>query len=182
MSTLCAWNVDTVNTKSTIKSKNLPKEKRSENYHHGNLREAIMETSLELIAAKGVRALTLREIGARLGVSRTAPYRHFADKAALLAALGAVGFKKFGDVLEEARRGAGTTYFEQLDSMGVAYVRFAGQHRAHFEVMFGSDGEELKLDSEGSKVAARAFEILADTIRDGQKAGEIVEGDPVDIA
>jgi AcrR family transcriptional regulator len=162
--------------------KNLPKEKRSETYHHGNLREAIMESSLELIAANGVRALTLREIGARLGVSRTAPYRHFADKAALLAALGTVGFKQFGDALEEARRHASGSFFEQLDAMGFAYVRFAAEHRAHFEVMFGSGGEGLQLDSEGSKVADRAFGILADTIRDGQNAGEFVDGDPVDIA
>ncbi len=141
-----------------------------------------METSLELIGDKGVRALTLREIGARLGVSRTAPYRHFADKAALLAAIGAVGFKTFGDVLEEARRNAGVSHFEQLNAMGLAYVRFAAQHRAHFEVMFGSGSEALQLDAEGSKVAERSFDILADTIRNGQSAGEFVEGDPVDIA
>jgi len=141
-----------------------------------------MKTSLELIAAKGVRALTLREIGSRLGVSRTAPYRHFPDKGALLAAIGAVGFKQFGDALEQARQSAGASYFEQLDAMGMAYVRFAAEHRAHFEVMFGSGPQALDLDSEGSKVADRAFQILADTIRNGQAAGEILEGDPVDIA
>jgi AcrR family transcriptional regulator len=161
---------------------NLPDEKRPEHYHHGRLREAIMETSLDLIAENGVRALTLREIGARLAVSRTAPYRHFADKATLLAALAKVGFARFGDVLEEARNQAGTSHLKQLEAMGVAYVRFAAGHRAHFEVMFGSGSDSLPLDAEGSQVADRAFGILRETIRDGQLAGEIVDGDPVDIA
>jgi AcrR family transcriptional regulator len=160
----------------------LSKEKRPEKYHHGNLREAIMETSLDLIREKGVRALTLREIGARLGVSRMAPYRHFADKDALLAAIGTVGFQRFGDVLDEARKNAGGSYFDQLDAMGIAYVRFASEHRAHFEVMFGPGGEALHLDPEGSKVADRAFGILEETIHNGQAAGEFVQGDSVELA
>ncbi|MFL6414979.1 MAG: TetR/AcrR family transcriptional regulator [Bryobacteraceae bacterium] len=141
-----------------------------------------MSTSLELIESKGVRALTLREIGSRLGVSRTAPYRHFADKRALLAALGAGGFKEFGNVLDQARRAATGTYLNQLDAMGAAYVQFAAQHGAHFEVMFGSGGEAVELDPEGAKAAERAFGILEETIRHGQAAGEIVDGNSVDLA
>lgn len=141
-----------------------------------------METSLELIAEEGVRALTLREIGTRLGVSRTAPYRHFADKDALLGAIGAAGFQGFGDVLDHARKSAASNFFDQLEAMGIAYVRFAAEHRAHFEVMFGSGGKALHLDPEGSKVADRAFGILEETIRGGQAAGEFVGGDSMDIA
>jgi AcrR family transcriptional regulator len=160
----------------------LPQEKHPKTYHHGNLREAILQTSLELIEEKGVRALTLREIGTRLGVSRMAPYRHFADKTALLAALGTTGFQQFGDVLDDARKNAGTGYFDQLNTMGLAYVRFAAEHRAHFEVMFGLGGEALHLDQEGSKVADRAFGILEETIRNGQAAGEMIDGDSTEIA
>jgi AcrR family transcriptional regulator len=160
----------------------LSKQKSPAHYHHGNLREAIMETSLQLIEDKGVRALTLREIGARLDVSRTAPYRHFPDKRALLAALGAAGFKQFADVLDRARQNAGSSYFDQLDAMGAAYVRFAANHKAHFEVMFGPGGEALQLDPEGKKVADQAFGILVETIRNGQSAGEVVDGGAEDIA
>jgi AcrR family transcriptional regulator len=163
-------------------SRTVARQKHSGKYHHGNLREAILETSLELIQEKGVRALTLREIGIRLGVSRSAAYRHFADKAALLAALGAAGFKQFGDALDQARTQAGPSYFEQLDAMGNAYVRYAAEHRAHFEVMFGLGGKAVHLDPEGSRVADRAFGILEETIRNGQAAGEIVSGDSVAIA
>src|SRR4051812_960892 len=141
-----------------------------------------MGVSLQLIEEKGARALTLREIGTRLGVSRTAPYGHFTDKDALLSALGAAGFQQFGVVLDEGRKSAGSSYFDQLDAMGVAYVKFAWEHRAHFEVMFGLGSEALKLDPEGSKVAERAFGILEETIRNGQAAGEFVPGNSVAIA
>lgn len=141
-----------------------------------------MEVSLKLIEEKGVRALTLREIGARLGVSRMAPYRHFADKAALLAALAVTGFQEFGAALEQARQNAPQSFLAQLDAMSIAYVRFASGHRAHFEVMFGSGGEPLQLDAAGSKIADAAFHILADTVARGQQAGEIVDGDPVALA
>src|SRR5258708_31186887 len=79
---------------------------RVASYHHGNLRAALIDTSLKLIEEKGVRALTLREIGTRAGVSRTAAYRHFTNKAALLAAISEAGFKEFGDALEAPRQQA----------------------------------------------------------------------------
>ena len=71
-------------------------------YHHGNLRATLIETGLRLIASKGLAALTLREIGARAGVSRMAAYRHFSNKSELIAAIREVGFTKFGDALQQA--------------------------------------------------------------------------------
>jgi AcrR family transcriptional regulator len=65
---------------STVKRKRTKKAQARPTYHHGNLRAALIQGGLELIEEKGVRALTLREIGDRLGVSRSAPYRHFTDK------------------------------------------------------------------------------------------------------
>ena len=62
-------------------------------YHHGNLRRALLDEALATIRNEGVSGLTLREIGARLGVSRTALYRHFADKRALLTAVATEGFR-----------------------------------------------------------------------------------------
>ncbi len=91
-------------------------------------------------------------------------------------------FSNLGMSSTRARKDAGTSYFDQLNAMGLAYVRFAGEHRAHFEVMFGLGGEALQLDPDGSKVADRAFGILEETIRGGQSSGEMIEGDPVEIA
>src|SRR5262249_56309453 len=67
--------------------------RRHRPYHHGNLRRALLDEALATIRTEGVDALTLREIGARLGVSRTALYRHFADKRALLAGVATEGFR-----------------------------------------------------------------------------------------
>jgi AcrR family transcriptional regulator len=151
-------------------------------YHHGNLRESIIQESLALIAENGVRALTLREIGARLGVSRMAPYRHVADKAALLAAISASGFRQFADALDEARRSAGRSFVARGEAMAVAYVRFALQHRAHFEVMFGGGGEPQYLDAAGAVEANRSFSVLEETVREGQETGEVRKGDSVSLA
>src|SRR5277367_1200570 len=101
-------------------------------YHHGNLRAALIEASLKLIEEKGVRALTLREIGIRVGVSRMAAYRHFHDKADLLAAIREVGFSQFADALEGARQSV-TDPGARLEAMALAYVRFAAEHRVHYE-------------------------------------------------
>ena len=71
-------------------------------YHHGDLRRALLEEAVRTIQTHGVEALTLRTVGERLGVSRTALYRHFADKPALLAAVGREGFRLLRLALTEA--------------------------------------------------------------------------------
>src|SRR6478752_1849039 len=90
---------------------------KSRKYHHGNLREALIEAGLVLIAEKGVRALTLREIGARAGVSRMAAYRHFKNKEDLLLAISEAGFVRFGDKLENARRTAPANFADRITAM-----------------------------------------------------------------
>lgn len=145
-------------------------------YHHGNLREALIEAGLKLIEDKGVRALTLREIGAQVGVSRMAAYRHFADKADLLEAISEAGFGQFADALDQARGNAGDAFGTRLKAMALAYVRFAAEHPAYYEVMFGWGG------GESGESATRAFGILEETVREGQRSGEVRQEDPVMLA
>jgi AcrR family transcriptional regulator len=111
-----------------------------------------------------------------------APYRHFADKAALLAAISTSGFRQFADALDTARRNAGESFKARGEAMAVAYVRFALEHRAHFEVMFGGGGEPQYLDACGEVEANRAFSVLEETVRGGQETGEVTEGDSVALA
>lgn len=146
------------------------KKTRRRAYHVGNLREALLKAGAELIEKKGVRALTLREIGKRLGVSRMAAYRHFPDKAALLGAISEIGFARFAEALAKARD-AHREHFARLEALGVAYVRFAAENRAHFQVMFGIETEAPELSKEGKAVADRAFATLRETIEAGAKAG-----------
>ena len=151
-------------------------------YHYGNLREALIQSSLGVIAESGVKALTLREIGNRLGVSRMAAYRHFADKAALLAAISEIGFTRFAAALQTAAT-SHKGHYARLEEMGVAYVRFAAENRAHFEVMFGANGEAQNLTESGRKVAERSFSILLNVIQDGQQAGKFAfASDPLPVA
>jgi AcrR family transcriptional regulator len=132
-------------------------------YHHGNLRRALLDEALATIRADGVDALTLREIGARLGVSRTALYRHFADKRALLTAVATEGFRTLRQQLvaawDEGGRGPGAFH-----SMGVAYVRFAVANPSHYRVMFGGFVDPKACDPELATEAAGAFQALVDAL------------------
>lgn len=136
-----------------------------------------MAAGLRLIEEKGVRALTLREIGATVGVSRMAAYRHFADKADLLGAIQEAGFGEFADALEKARNAAAPDFASRMRAMALAYVRFAESRPAHFEVMFAA-----QVQRPASPAGARAFGILEQTIREGQSAGLVQPGDSVQLA
>src|SRR5690349_17563210 len=130
-------------------------------YHHGDLRRALVAEALETIRASGVDALTLRSIGATLGVSRTALYRHFPDKSALLRAVGREGFRLFRTALEDARR-AEPTWRDGFRAMGKAYVRFARERSSHYMVMFGGFLDACDSDPELAREGAAAFQTLVD--------------------
>ena len=100
-------------------------------YHHGDLRRALLAAAADTITEHGPAAVSLRELARRAGVSNAAPVHHFKDKAGLLTALAAEGFALLAETLTATR--------DRTDSfveLGVSYVRFAMEHRAHFEVMF----------------------------------------------
>jgi AcrR family transcriptional regulator len=100
-------------------------------YHHGNLRPALLRAAVEAIGQAGPTAMSLREVARRAGVSHAAAAYHFGDKAGLLTAVAVQGYHLLTDELRSARD-ADLGFLE----MGVAYVRFAVRHRAHFEVMY----------------------------------------------
>jgi AcrR family transcriptional regulator len=107
-------------------------ERRS--YHHGDLRRTLLSAAVTAINESGPAALSLRDLARRAGVSHAAPAHHFGDKSGLLTALATEGFDLLAAALSEARERTG-----DLLEVGVAYVRFAVDHRAHFEVMFRPD-------------------------------------------
>jgi AcrR family transcriptional regulator len=143
-------------------------------YHHGNLRRALLDQALATIRSEGVDGLTLREIGTRTGVSRTALYRHFADKRALLSAVATEGFRALRQQLIRAWDAGGRTP-AAFDAMGVAYVEFAVTNPAHYRVMFGGFLEP-NCDAELAAEAAGAFQALVDALRALQLGG-LVRGD-----
>ena len=148
-------------------------------YHHGDLRRALVDEAVRTIDARGVDQLTLRTIGERLGVSRTALYRHFSDKQALLAAVSTEGFRTLRLALTDAweRQGRGRPGFE---AMAVAYVRFAVTHPAHYRVMFGRFVESVAGNADLQCEADGAFQVLVGALVAQQEAG-IVRRDAPDL-
>ena len=103
-------------------------------YHHGDLRQTVLTAAVGALTESGPAQLSLRDLARRAGVSHAAPAHHFGDKAGLLTAVAAQGYQLLADTLTAARQRSG-----DFLEVGVAYVRFAVDHRAHFEVMFRPD-------------------------------------------
>lgn len=141
----------------------------------------MLAEAVKTIQRRGVDALTLRGVGEQLGVSRTALYRHFANKEALLGAVAHDGFGKLRKELFEAwdLAGRGRSGFE---AMGSAYVRFAVRHPSHYRVMFGgvltSGGAVLP---QGDKTVD-AFGVLVDALIELQGQGLVREDPPEKLA
>ena len=155
--------------------------KRAGRYHHGDLSRSLLQEALRTIEKGGVASLTLRSVGDRLGVSRTALYRHFADKSALLAAVATEGFRTLRlETLEAWETHGGGK--KGLEAMGAAYVRFAVAHPSHYRVMFGGYVQDAGPDSELATEGAGAFQVLVDAIVAQQKDGRLRRDNPLALA
>ncbi|MFF2234260.1 TetR/AcrR family transcriptional regulator [Streptomyces anulatus] len=130
-------------------------------YHHGDLRRVILDAALDVIATNGPGALSLRDLARRAGVSHAAPAHHFKDRTGLLTAVAAEGYALFADALAGA---------PDLRERGVAYVRFAATHPAHFQVMFQPDLHRTD-DPDLLAARARATEALRAGVADLPLAG-----------
>jgi AcrR family transcriptional regulator len=103
-------------------------------YHHGDLRSALVLAAMELLEESGGTELSLRAVARRAGVSPAAPYRHYADREALVSAVAAVGYRELAERLAAAHPSPSTP--EQLASVAIAYVQFALERPALFRIMF----------------------------------------------
>src|SRR5205809_439421 len=105
-------------------------------YHHGDLRRTLIDASLALVEEEGIGALSLREVARKAGVTHNAPYHHFPDRGALLAAIAEEGFGRLAQETAAARAAVPDDPLARLTACGQAYVRFAIASPAHFRVMF----------------------------------------------
>lgn len=127
-------------------------------YHHGDLKRALLQASLELVEADGLEALTLRAVAQRLGVSHAAPVHHFPTRAHLLGALAEEGFGLFSTALEAAA--AGRTKGRLL-RVGRAYLAFASAHPQHYRILFGNQISTEAARTPGLlSASARALAVL----------------------
>ena len=155
---------------------------RRERYHHGDLRRALLDAALKLVRRGGTPALTLRAAARLAGVSQAAPYRHFADKQALLAAVAEEGFRAMTAAMRGAVSGHGDEPLLKFRALGLAYVEFACGHPAHFRVMFGPELADRSTHPSLADAAAEAFTLLVAAVAHCQTAGFAREGDPEELA
>ena len=154
--------------------------RRPKPYHHGHLREALLQAAIQLIAEVGPAGFTLREVARRAGVSHNAPYRHFPDREDLLAAVDAQGFRELDEAMLEAvthhRSSVG-----RLKRAGVAYVEFALRRPEHFTVMFDAAVSKQKTP-DSAEAAGQAFGTLLSLVKTCQDEGRLPSGDPHRLA
>jgi AcrR family transcriptional regulator len=149
-------------------------------YHHGNLKQALLEAALKLIRKVGSGAFTLREVARQAGVSHNAPYRHFRDKEALLAAVATEGFNRLTESLEAAAAPA-SNGMERFRLSGRGYVQFALSYPQHFAVMFDAP-RRFDRYPETRAAGERAFGTLVRYIEDCQAEGSLPKGDSMPLA
>jgi AcrR family transcriptional regulator len=149
-------------------------------YHHGNLKEVLLDAALALISEVGPQAFTLREVARRAGVSHNAPYRHFRDKDELLAVVAVQGFERLTAAMKRsAARGA--TAEERFRLCGRGYVSFALRWPQHFLVMFDLPSSRDKYP-EYAEAGDEAFATLLKFIVECQETGVLSAGDPEPLA
>ena len=130
-----------------------------DSYHHGNLREALIETALDMIAERGPAGFTFAELARAAGVSPAAPYRHFRDRNALVAEIARRGFDRFTAELSSAWRDGKPDPVTAIENCGKAYLAFARREPASYAAMFSAG---LSLDEDPTLLIAadRAFGVL----------------------
>jgi AcrR family transcriptional regulator len=159
-----------------------PSTRSSKRYHHGDLRNALIQAGLGLLAAEGIAGLDMRKVARAAGVSHAAPYRHFADKQALLAAIAEDGFYQLAENIDIAIGQAPTTADAQLEQVARAYVQFALDHPAHMREMFSGLTVERAAYPQLHAAAKQAFQRVIQVIEQGQARQQVGPGDPANLS
>ena len=152
--------------------------KKPDSYQHGDLKEALIQAGLKLLTEQGVAAFSLRAAAQLAGVSHAAPYRHFADKQALVAAIAERGFRMLtASMREEVVASKATRAIDRLYALGVGYVRFGTRHPDYLRVIFGSAVHD-EAPAELRAAAEEAYRELRAVVEAGIATGELRAGDP----
>jgi AcrR family transcriptional regulator len=155
---------------------------RPKAYHHGDLRNALIQAGLELLSEGGATSLDLRKVARRAGVSHAAPYRHFADKQALIAAINEEGFHRLAERIQHTLREMPDDAFEQLFGIARAYIQFAQENPWLMREMFSGLTIERENFPGLYEAAKTVFKLYVEVVQRGQEKGSIIEGDPRALA
>lgn len=150
-------------------------------YHHGNLKESLIETALQMVANEGINSITLRELSKRLGTSRSAIYRHFDSKDALMKAVINAGFEKLDTCITPVLENFDDDVVTRFEKMGRAYIDFAIDNPAVYRMIFGHELMQEREESCDINDAEQAcgFHALVALIVEGQEKALFKTEDPI---
>ena len=157
------------------------KDKKLLPYHHGNLKEELLQTALEMIDKEGLDAITLRELTQRLGTSRTAVYRHFESKEALILAVIEKGYEKLDKMFTPIFQDRTQSVEDRFKTMGRAYLDFAIEHPSLYRLLFGEkyhlEREEI-CDYKDESQATGLYALIG-LLLEAQKEGIVTTVNPM---
>lgn len=151
-------------------------------YHHGNLRQELLATARRDLREKGIENLSLRALAREIGVSQTAPYRHFGDKPALLSALAAQGFSELNACTRQALATGEDDAEALLIGAGQTYIRYALDNPELFKLMFGPSPAPQEESTELGEAADQAFANIRMIMEHGIAQRAFRQDDPVCLA
>ena len=140
-------------------------------YHHGNLREALVDAALEILATDGVDGVSLRKVALKAEVSATALYTHFRDKRELLAVMAAQGFEGLSMAMLEQSKGIEDTA-ERLLALARGYVFFAIENASLFQLMFGKQLTNLSEFPVLAEASANSYAMMTNAVAEQMKDGK----------
>jgi AcrR family transcriptional regulator len=150
-------------------------------YHHGDLKNALIKAGIEILAKEGVGSLSLRSVAKKAGVSHSAPYAHFTDKQALIAAISTEGYRRIFERIEAATEQYEGDPQRQLLEAGWAYLQFAMDDPDHFKISLSGSVEQER-DYPDLKAASKAGFAAIVKIVDACQAQGLFAGAPADAA
>lgn len=151
------------------------------NYHHGNLRLALLEAAVTQIKEVGVEKLSLRGIARTVGVSQTAPYRHFKDKNELLAEVAAQAFIDLYNATSQHIHPKNSTH-QNIKAIGTAYLAFAIANPEKYKLMFGPSIQHRRSYANMVSAAEKSFDVLINQVERGIEEGIFLDSCPLLLA
>ncbi|HBX69030.1 MAG TPA: TetR family transcriptional regulator [Chloroflexi bacterium] len=151
-------------------------------YHHGDLKNALIQAGIEILSQEGLQALSLRRVARRAGVSHSAPYAHFADKQALIAAISTEGFRQLYDQLAAAVQQSQGDPLQQLVQATRVYCDFALADSAHFKIMFSGVLEMEDDYPDFVDISLKNFNLVIEIVENCQQAGILKPGPAEELA
>ena len=153
-----------------------------DNYHHGDLRKALLICACEYLREKGTDTLSLRALAREVGVSPRAPYRHFVSRNALFAGIASFGLEILQEELEAVEKKESLEPKETLVEMGLVYMRFALAHPEKYKLILNTSLLDSNEYTDLMAARGRCFNILVSAIIDGQRLGIYREGEVEKLA